>query len=94
MAAPACSHDNSLQQLETDLKDILVSLKQHKMRTVVVMEEFDKIDDPKGLQLAAVIRYFKNLFTQAPALFFFVTDKSYFDSDYPINCKGCHDNDL
>lgn len=75
----AFEHDNSLQQLETDLKDILLSLKQHKMRTVVVMEELDKIDDPKGLQLAAVIRYFKNLFTQAPALFFFVTDKSYFD---------------
>ena len=43
------------------------------------MEELDKIDDPKGQQLAAVIRCFKNLFTQAPALFFFVTDKSYFD---------------
>jgi len=28
---------------------------------------------------AAVIRYFKNLFTQAPALFFFLTDKAYFD---------------
>lgn len=72
-------YDNSLQQLETDLKDILASLKQNKLRTVVVMEELDKIDDPKGQQLAAVIRYFKNLFTQAPALFFFVTDKSYFD---------------
>jgi hypothetical protein len=75
----AYEHDNSLHQLETDLKDILVSLKQNNMRTVVVMEELDKIDDPEGLQLAAVIRYFKNLFTQAPALFFFVTDKSYFD---------------
>ncbi|HJX92271.1 MAG TPA: P-loop NTPase fold protein [Pyrinomonadaceae bacterium] len=75
----ALEHDNSLQQLETDLKDILASLKQNKLRTVVVMEELDKIDDPKGQQLAAVIRYFKNLFTQAPALFFFVTDKSYFD---------------
>jgi hypothetical protein len=72
-------YDNSLQQLETDLKDILASLKQNKLRTVVVMEELDKIDDPKGQQLAAVIRYFKNLFTQAPALFFFVTDKGYFD---------------
>ncbi|HWM23520.1 MAG TPA: hypothetical protein VNP98_01750 [Chthoniobacterales bacterium] len=75
----AFEHDNSLHELETDLKDILVALKQHKLRTVVVMEELDKIDDPKGDQLAAVIRYFKNLFTQAPALFFFVTDKSYFD---------------
>jgi hypothetical protein len=75
----AYEHDNSLHQLETDLKDILVSLKQNSMRTVVVLEELDKIDDPEGLQLAAVIRYFKNLFTQAPALFFFVTDKSYFD---------------
>ena len=26
-----------------------------------------------------MIRYFKNLFTQAPALFFFVTDKGYYD---------------
>jgi hypothetical protein len=75
----ALEHDNSLQQIETDLKDILASLKQNKLRTVVVMEELDKIDDPKGQQLASVIRYFKNLFTQAPALFFFVTDKSYFD---------------
>jgi hypothetical protein len=75
----AVEHDNSLQQLETDLKDILTTLKQNKLRTVVVMEELDKLDDPGGLQLAAVIRYFKNLFTQAPALFFFVTDKSYFD---------------
>ena len=75
----AFEHDNSLQQLETDLKDILTALKKYKMRTVIVMEELDKIDDPEGRQLAAVIRYFKNLFTQAPALFFFVTDKSYFD---------------
>jgi KaiC/GvpD/RAD55 family RecA-like ATPase len=75
----ALEHDNSLQQLETDLKDIFAALKQNRLRTVVVMEELDKIDDPKGQQLAAVIRYFKNLFTQAPALFFFVTDKGYFD---------------
>lgn len=75
----AVEHDNSLQQLETDLKDILTTLKNNKMRTVVVMEELDKIVDEEGVQLAAVIRYFKNLFTQAPALFFFVTDKSYFD---------------
>ena len=74
-------HDNSLQQLETDLKDILASLKNSGLRTVVVLEELDKIEDKeqKGEQLASVIRYFKNLFTQAPALFFFVTDKSYFD---------------
>ncbi|HEY0723049.1 MAG TPA: hypothetical protein VGD41_03450, partial [Pyrinomonadaceae bacterium] len=65
--------------LETDLKDILAELKKNGLRTVVVLEELDKLDDPKGLQLAAVIRYFKNLFTQAPALFFFVTDKGYFD---------------
>ena len=44
-----------------------------------MLEELDKIQDTEGEQLAAVIRYFKNLFTQAPALFFFVTDKSYFD---------------
>ncbi len=75
----ALEYDNSLQQLETDLKDIFASLKQNRLRTVVVMEELDKIEDPKGQQLAAVIRYFKNLFTQAPALFFFVTDKDYFD---------------
>ena len=75
----ALEHDNSLQQLETDLKDIFARLKKNRLRTVVVMEELDKIDDPEGQQLAAVIRYFKNLFTQAPALFFFVTDKSYFD---------------
>ncbi|HYW72118.1 MAG TPA: P-loop NTPase fold protein [Pyrinomonadaceae bacterium] len=72
--------DNSLQQLETDLKDLLVLLTDRGLRTVVIMEELDKIDDEKGKQLAAVIRYFKNLFTQAPALFFFVTDKSYFDT--------------
>jgi len=71
--------DNSLQQLETDLKDILAALKQNKLRTVVGMEELDKIEDETGQELAAVIRYFKNLFTQAPALFFFVTDKGYFD---------------
>lgn len=75
----ALEYDNSLQQLETDLKDIFSALKRNRLRTVVVMEELDKIDDPEGQQLAAVIRYFKNLFTQAPALFFFVTDKSYFD---------------
>jgi len=75
----ALEHDNSLQQLETDLKDILASLKKNKLRAVVVMEELDKLEDKKGEQLAAVIRYFKNLFTQAPALFFFVTDKGYFD---------------
>lgn len=72
-------HDNSLQQLETDLKDLLQELKDKGLRTVVVLEELDKIVDPNGHQLDKVIRYFKNLFTQAPALFFFVTDKQYFD---------------
>ena len=43
------------------------------------MEELDKIDDKEGHQLDSVIRYFKNLFTQAPALFFFLTDKAYYD---------------
>src|SRR6185295_18326381 len=64
---------------ETDLKDILADLKENRLRTVVVLEELDKIKDEKGEALASVISYFKNLFTQAPALFFFVTDKSYFD---------------
>ena len=75
----AIEHDNSLQQLETDLKDMLVDLKRSDLRTVVVMEELDKIEDDSGEQLDAVIKYFKNLFTQAPALFFFVTDRRYFD---------------
>src|SRR4029079_4355085 len=75
----AFEYDNSLQQLETDLKDILGDLKDNGLRTVVVLEELDKIKVDKGEALAAVISYFKNLFTQAPALFFFVTDKSYFD---------------
>ena len=67
--------DNSLQQIESDLKDILSKLKEKKFRTIIVLEELDKIDDNRGQQLDAVIRYFKNLFTQAPALFFFLTDK-------------------
>jgi hypothetical protein len=75
----AIEHDNSLQQLETDLKDMLVDLQDAGLRTVVVMEELDKIEDESGEQLDAVIKYFKNLFTQAPALFFFVTDRKYFD---------------
>ena len=71
--------DNSLQQLENDLKDILQLLYKESMRTIVVLEELDKIDDAGGAQLDKVIRYFKNLFTQAPALFFFLADKAYFD---------------
>jgi len=71
--------DKSLHQLETDLKDILAGLHQAGQRVVVVLEELDKIEDPEGKQLDAVIRYFKNLFTQAPALFFFATDKRYYD---------------
>lgn len=72
------SHDNSLQQLENDLRDLLLSLKEVDFRTVVVLEELDKLD-AQGEELDLVIRYFKNLFTQAPALFVFVTDKAYFD---------------
>jgi AAA ATPase domain len=71
--------DNSLHQLESDLQDILEDLHGAKWRTVIVMEELDKIDDEEGRQLDSVIRYFKNLFTQAPAIFFFITDKKYFD---------------
>ena len=71
--------DNSLHQIETDLKDILAGLHTHRLRPVIVLEELDKLDDGEGKQLDAVIRYFKNLFTQAPGLFFFVTDKGYFD---------------
>jgi len=71
--------DNSLQQLEGDLKDLLSKLYASKMRVVVVLEELDKLRDEDGQQLDSVIRYFKNLFTQAPALFFFVTDKAYYD---------------
>lgn len=72
--------DNSLQQIENDLKDLLDQLAERGFRTVVVLEELDKLDQAGEQQLDAVIRYFKNLFTQAPALFFFVTDKHYFDS--------------
>jgi hypothetical protein len=72
--------DNSVHQLESELKDILEDLYKEKRRTVIILEELDKIDDKQGgHQLDLVIRYFKNLFTQAPALFFFVTDKSYYD---------------
>ena len=73
-------YDNSLHQLESELKDILAELHQCKQRTVIVLEELDKIDDQQGHQLESVIRYFKNLFTQAPALFFFLTDKAYYDA--------------
>jgi AAA ATPase domain len=72
--------DNSVHQLESELKDILEKLHgQHQFRTIVILEELDKIDDKQGNQLDLVIRYFKNLFTQAPALFFFLTDKAYYD---------------
>ncbi len=73
------SFDYSIHQLENDLKDIFTHLQEHRLRTVVVLEELDKVDDKQGQQLDAVIRYFKNLFTQAPALFFFLTDKEYYD---------------
>ena len=71
--------DNSVHQLENDLKDILAQLHKLRYRAIVVLEELDKVDDSEGKQLEAVIRYFKNLFTQAPALFFFLTDKQYYD---------------
>jgi hypothetical protein len=71
--------DNSLHQVETDLKEILDQLDACGRRTIFVLEELDKVKDSKGEQLDAVIRYFKNLFTQAPALFFFLTDREYFD---------------
>jgi hypothetical protein len=71
--------DNSLHQVESDLKTILAELDRAGYRTMFVLEELDKVKDEKGTQLDAVIRYFKNLFTQAPALFFFLTDKRYFD---------------
>jgi hypothetical protein len=71
--------DNSLHQVESDLKTILAELDRAGYRTMFVLEELDKVEDKEGRQLDAVIRYFKNLFTQAPALFFFLTDKRYFD---------------
>lgn len=77
--AVSVKFDNSLQQLEGDLKDLLAKLYAANMRMVVVLEELDKLRDEDGEQLDSVIRYFKNLFTQAPALFFFVTDKAYYD---------------
>lgn len=71
--------DNSVHQLENELKDVFTELYKLNLRTLVVLEELDKVDDVKGRQLDSVIRYFKNLFTQAPALFFFITDKQYYD---------------
>jgi hypothetical protein len=71
--------DNSLQQLESDLRNILQGLAEQRWRTIIVLEELDKVADDEGAQLDAVIRYFKNLFTQAPAVFLFLTDKGYFD---------------
>ena len=65
--------------MESDLQDILQDLDKARWRTVIVLEELDKIDDEQGRQLDSVIRYFKNLFTQAPAIFLFITDKQYFD---------------
>ncbi len=83
LAASASSElvrDNSVHQLESELKDILEGLyKEKQRRTIIILEELDKIDDQEGQQLDSVIRYFKNLFTQAPALFFFITDKTYYD---------------
>jgi hypothetical protein len=77
--AVSVKYDGSIQQLESDLKDVLARLHGLNFRTVVVLEELDKLRDDDGKQLDNVIRYFKNLFTQAPALFFFVTDKAYYD---------------
>ncbi len=78
-AEESLTFDNSLHQLENDLRDILAGLYAGKLRTVVILEELDKMGEDAADQLDGVIRYFKNLFTQAPALFFFLTDKSYFD---------------
>jgi hypothetical protein len=79
MSSEEFVRDNSLHQLESDLQDILQDLDKARWRTVIVLEELDKIADEKGKQLDSVIRYFKNLFTQAPAIFLFITDKQYFD---------------
>ncbi len=79
LASTELVFDNSLHQVESDLKDILAALDRERWRTLFVLEELDKVEDEQGQQLDAVIRYFKNLFTQAPALFFFLTDKEYFD---------------
>jgi hypothetical protein len=79
LASTELVFDNSLHQVESDLKDILAALDRERWRTLFVLEELDKVEDEHGQQLDAVIRYFKNLFTQAPALFFFLTDKEYFD---------------
>ena len=72
--------DNSLHQMESDLQDILQDLDKARWRTVIVLEELDKIDDEQGRQLDSVIRYFKNLFTQAPAIFLFIKEVAAFDS--------------
>ncbi|WP_156875806.1 ATP-binding protein [Ornithinimicrobium pekingense] len=73
-------YDNSLHQMESELKEVLAELYRLKLRTVIILEELDKVDDRQGHQLESVIRYFKNLFTQAPAIFIFITDKTYFDT--------------
>ena len=57
--AVSVKFDNSLQQLEGDLKELLVRLYAAQRRTVVVLEELDKIQDEDGKQLDSVIRYFK-----------------------------------
>ena len=74
--------DNSLHQVETDLREILAELARVQ-RANDGRARGARQDRPKTRreQLKDVIRYFKNLFTQAPALFFFLTDKEYFDGD-------------
>ncbi|MCX5781532.1 MAG: P-loop NTPase fold protein, partial [Elusimicrobia bacterium] len=61
--------DNSIGNLEYDLEQIHRKFKIEKKKIVYVIDELDKLDAEKVIE---VLKFFKNLFTLSDAIFIFV----------------------
>lgn len=70
-------YDNTLGSVQHDLMNILRKLDVNGFKLVVVFDELDKVEP--NINLDDIIRTFKGFFGESEALFFFITDKEYYE---------------
>lgn len=72
--------DNDVGNLEADLEDVLLVLRE-KYRVVFIIDEMDKmtVGDDGAINALKLVRGFKNLFTLSPAVFVFITDQKVYE---------------
>ena len=80
----SAKYDLSADTLESELKQILRTLEETGSKAIFVIDELDKLDDPKPDKfdeslVYVIVKTFKNLFSLSNAIFIFITGDEFFD---------------